>query len=61
VSIQQKKSDGTWKLICLAAVIGLAAMLLLELVTQRQAYKASADSEIFAPLPATASAPRSGK
>jgi hypothetical protein len=61
VSIQTKKSDGTWKLICIAAVVGLAAMLLLELVTQRQAYKASADSQISAPLPATVSAPRSSK
>jgi hypothetical protein len=61
VSIQQKKSDGTWKLICLAAVVGLGGMLLLELVTQRQAYKASADSQISAPLPATASAPKSSK
>jgi hypothetical protein len=54
VSIQQKKSDGTWKLICIAAVVGLGGMLLLDLVTQRQAYKASADAQISAPLPATA-------
>jgi hypothetical protein len=61
MNAQTKKSDGTWKLICIAAVVGLIGMLLLELMTQRQAYKASADSEISAPLPATISAPKSGK
>jgi hypothetical protein len=61
VSTQTKKSDGTWKLICLAAVVGLVGMLLLELVTQRQAYKASADSQISMPLPATVSAPKPSK
>jgi hypothetical protein len=61
VSTQTKKNDGTWKLVCIAALVGLGGMLLLELVTQRQAYKASADWQISAPLPATASAPRSSK
>jgi hypothetical protein len=61
MSASTKKSDGTWKLICIAAVVALSLMLLLELVTQRQAYKAAADSQISAPLPATASAPKSSK
>ena len=61
MSIQQKQSDGTWKLIGIAAVVALGLMLLMELITQRQAYKVSADSEISAPLPATASAPKSSK
>ena len=59
MSARTQKSDGTWKLIVMAAVIGLVGMLSLLTVQQRVAYKATADSTISAPLPATASVPAS--
>jgi hypothetical protein len=60
MNAQTKKSDGTWKLILLAAVVGLVGMLSLRAVQQREAYKASTDSQLSMPLPA-ASAPKPSK